>query len=383
MTPPLSQLEKLARKNERLTLDCNELRTMNRKLMRAGGMGFERSIDELRLVLNESNAKPFQIMPTPAPKHVPLAKAPVSDGHAEIVTAIVSDWHLSEVVSVYDSNGINKYNSVIASNRIYEHAQAIKKIVRLHQAMYKVDKLWLPVLGDMINGTIHEELLLTNDLSDPSATILAARLLTMLVIELKVLGIPIQLDCIVGNHPRMTAKMPTKVQAQTSFDWVIYEVVADQFKNDSQVEVNVHTSQQALVTQYGWRFLIEHGIDVSSGKEEDFEERLRSIFDDPIYREATGLKGTSFDHIIIGNMHKPKMLERTVVNGCMTGQNELGMSWRLAPVRPTQIMFGISKGHTRTWGYPLTFQHVTSDKALNPFSTYTREFMKKYGRTLS
>jgi hypothetical protein len=61
--------------------------------------------------------------------------------------------------------------------------------------------------------------------------------------------------------------------------------------------------------------MFEHGIDVKSGGEEDFERRLRSLYDDSIYRKAAGMKGTVFDQIVIGNMHKAKYLEMTIVKG--------------------------------------------------------------------
>jgi hypothetical protein len=381
VTEPLAREILLERKLERALIDLSRERSVRKKLERAGGLNVEGVVEEFKEILKAEKENPFSWTPTqilkPKPKY---SKNPVSKGHHEYATIIWSDWHISEQVRYEDANHVNAYNSMIAANRIWEMLESHKQIIRLHEGMYPIKKLWIPILGDMINGSIHPELILTNDLSDPAAAILAARLLEMALIEMKTLGIPIQVDCIVGNHPRMTAKMPTKIQSQVSYDWIVYEMLADFFRGDEQVEINVHTGQIAIVEQFGWRFVIEHGIDVRNGREEEYEDRIRALFDDPTYREATGLTGSSFDNIIIGNLHKPAFLERTVKNGSLTGQNELGQSWRLKPIRAQQLMFGISKNHVRTWQYPIDVTSVKHEKASNPISEFTKAYMKRHGR---
>jgi hypothetical protein len=304
----------------------------------------------------------------------------INPSHFEIAAGIWSDFHLSEKVRWEDANGINEYSSPIAANRFWELVQTEKKILTLHQSMYPLKKIKKFLLGDMLNGSIHEELRLTNDLTDPAATILVARLLVMGLQELKTLGIPIEVDCVVGNHPRMTAKMPTKAQAHTSFDWIVYEMVADAFVNDPLVKITVHTGQLACLDILGWRYVLEHGIDWKNGAEEQFEDKIRALFDDPIYRTATGLTGPAFDQIVIGNLHKPGFLERTIKNGSLTGQNELGMDWRLKPIKAQQLVWGISKSHVRTWEYAMDVTHIKDGNGKNPFAEYARGYMKRHGR---
>lgn len=376
MTEPLNREVLLARQLEKARIELADQRSMNKKLMRGASVTFERVVEELKAAQSSSimpNKSKFVSQKTKANAHV-------KSGHSEIATAIISDLHLSERVRRQESNNINVYSSMVAANRMWEHTQTVKQILSLHKSLYKLDKLWLPILGDMINGSIHPELALTNDLTDPAATVLASRLLAMEVEELMGLGLPMQADCIVGNHPRLTLKMPTKRMAHLSFDWVVYEMLADQFKKNDQIDITVHTGQIALVQQYGWRFALEHGIDVSSGAEEALEDRIRALFDDPTYRQATGLTGASFDMILMGNMHKSKVLERTRVNGCFTGQNELGMSWRLKPIKAIQQLFGTSEKHLNTWSYDLDLTHITSEKVDNPFSEYTKWYMTRHGR---
>lgn len=380
MSKPLEPEVLAERKLQRLTLENASLRLMNTKLLRSGGSAPENMVEVFTDLLKEEKQNPFKITVPTRKEVIANAKGVVGKDHQEYAAIIWSDWHTSEVVKLQDSNKVNSYNSIIAANRVAELVAKNIKIINLHRTMYPITKIWLSILGDMINGSIHPELVLTNDLSDPAAAILCARLLMMGITELKTLGIPIEIDCVVGNHPRMLAKMPTKIQSQVSFDWMIYEMLADYFKEDKQIKITIHTGQMGVVEQLGWRYIIEHGIDVKNAREEEFEDKIRAMFDDATYRKATGLKGTSFDNIIIGNMHKAKFLERTVVNGTLVGNGELGVSWRLKPIRATQSMFGISKGHTRTWQYTLDLTDIRSEKSDNPYSTYTNQFMLKHGR---
>lgn len=375
MTVPLSNEEKLTRALERRTFELKQAKSLNKAMLRRGGFAFETVIDDLRKVLAAEKQRPFQCNLVHQVDPTPLDKT-----HTETAALALSDWHLSEKVNGSEANGINSYSTMVCANRVSKLGDKNIRIINLHKKLYEIEELWIVLLGDMISGSIHPELTLTNELTDSTATVLAARLLQMLILDFKQLRIPIRIDCVVGNHSRMLAKMPTKAQAALSYDWMVYEMLADYFSNDSLVKVNVHTGQIAQVQRYRWKYILEHGMEVSSNKEEDFEDRIRALFDDPTYREATGLKGSAFDQIVIGNMHKPKILERTIVNGSLVGQNELGMSWRLKPIRAQQMLWGISKSHVRTWHYPIDLTSVRSDKVDNKYSAYTKEFMKKYAK---
>ena len=120
-----------------------------------------------------------------------------------------------------------------------------------------------------------------------------------------------------------------------------------------------------------------YGIGVHHMGEDKFEDRIRALYDDPLFRNANGgFAGASFAQIVIGNMHRPKFLERTVVNGALVGQNELGVSWRLKPIRAQQMLWGVSKDLPRTWQYAIDTTENRSMKADNPFSEFTHWYMK-------
>jgi hypothetical protein len=351
---------------------------LNRTVTRNSGLSFETVIDQFRDTLKVEKINRFRFIPTPYPKAKQRTKESIFDkSHSEIAALVLSDWHLSEHIRPEESNGVNKFNSIILSNRVYAIIDKFKRIVRGHQAMYNVEKIWVQVLGDMINGSIHPELVLTNDLLDVPAAILAARLLIMAILELRVLGLPIEIDCTVGNHPRLLAKMPAKRQAHLSYDWMIYTMVEQYFERDPKVTVRVHTGQFALVQQYTHRYVLEHGYGAQT---ENLPERVRKMFDNPIYRKATKFEGNSLDCVSIGDKHQAKAGPGYMVNGCLSGSNEYGMSLRLEPIGAIQQMFGISKSRYRTFHYELDVTDVLSEKVDNCMSDYTTGFMAEHGR---
>lgn len=352
------QLLRARNENSRLTKINKELLTIDNK--------HDIFIEEIKSIIAAD--KKF------VPKNRVTIQKPTK-GHTETFAAALSDLHLSELVLPKDSNYINEYNTVMAANGLWEYKQAIVEVYNLHKKAYSFDEVWVLLLGDLISGTIHWEQLVTNELTDPAAVVLASRLLAMFFRDLqKDLRVKITADCVQGNHPRMTAKMPTKKQAHTNLDWLIYEILKEDLKRDG-IDITIHTSQIGMRKVYGHNYVFEHGIEVKSGREEEFEDRIRSMFDDPVYRRATGYQGASFDQLVIGNMHKEKFLQRTVVNGAFVGQNELGQSWRLKPIKPTQLVWGISRSYARTWQYSLDVAS-RGNKPYNPYGDYADWFLR-------
>lgn len=351
----------------------NALLKKYRKAVSTTGSGYEAFIEELSNVIKSEDKFTF------SPEKIALPKGK-DNRHVEIACCALSDLHLCETVRRDDSCGINEFNSMICANRLHEYAESIVSILSRHSNMYKFKSMWIPMLGDMISGSIHLDQQMYNDLSDPASVILGSRLVYMFLKKVGALGLPVTIDAIHGNHPRTTVKMPTKRQAATNLDWQLYEVVKDKLEGDTQFDMTITTSQIGMRKLFDWRYVFEHGIGVSNGGEEALEGRIRNMFDDPIYRAATGLTGTTFDQLLIGNTHRIQFLERSITNGNFVGQNELGVSWRLKPITASQAMWGVSQKRVKTWQYIADMTNVCSSKVENPFSEYTAWFMKRHRR---
>jgi hypothetical protein len=109
-------------------------------------------------------------------------------------------------------------------------------------------------------------------------------------------------------------------------------------------------------------------------------DRLRKMFDSPLFREATGLTGASVDMTIIGDKHRMAVGQGHMVNGSLVGQGEYGVMLRLDPINAVQWMFGTSREHTVTYQYALDVTGQVDESASNPMSMYTTEFMRAHGK---
>jgi hypothetical protein len=346
-----------------------------RRLSRDSGTSFSTVVDGFKEHLRKNKHR-FVFEPKHYPKPA-TRKGVFQEGHTETAALVLSDWHGGSKIRLEETNGMNQYSSIIMANRANAVLDKFKRIFRGHQTMYSFDKIWVPILGDMVNGSIHPELILTNDLLDVPAAILVARLLIIALLELKTLGVPIEADCVVGNHPRLLVKMPAKRQAHLSYDWLIYTMVEQYFENDPKVTIRVHTGQFGLVEIMGHRFVVEHGY---GAKDSTLPERLRKMYDSPVYRAATGLEGTAVDYVVIGDKHQAKDGPGYMVNGALTGSDEYGMSLRLSPIGAIQQMFGVCKSKIKTFHYELDVTNVISETPDNSMSTYATTFMKEHGR---
>lgn len=92
------------------------------------------------------------------------------------------------------------------------------------------------------------------------------------------------------------------------------------------------------------------------------------------------MTGTSVDFVVVGDKHRSQSGEGYLVNGCLSGSNELGVAWRLSPIGAIQTMFGISSKKIPTWIYPLDVCSNISEEPSNTFSQYATKFMEANGR---
>lgn len=298
--------------------------------------------------------------------------------HNEIACIALSDLHLSEEVSSVATMGMGGYSPIVTARRMNHHLQSAKNIIEIHRRAYNIERIWVPILGDIVGGSIHG-LNLTNSITDAACVVLAARMITMFLLDLASLGIPIDVDTSVGNHGRIAmSNMPSKRQAHNNYDWLVYEMVSDAVKNHPLINMKVSVCQMGIKKLYDHTYVFEHGIDISPKKEDQLEVRLRNMMDNEIFRKANGNQGESFSMAVIGNTHVAKLLPKMIVSGAYVGNNELAILWRLQPVLPQQVMWGVSKSHCRTWSYMLDLSQAESDN--NLISEYTKEFMSEYSK---
>jgi hypothetical protein len=184
-----------------------------------------------------------------------------------IACADASDWHVEEEVIKESVHGLNEYNLDIAKYRSEMFFQNTLRLTDIFARESKIDTINVDFLGDFFSGHIHEEL--------KASTLLAPGDAARFVKGLFISGIEFLLressykivgDMIPGNHGRMTEKMWFSDPTGTSLETFMYHAVADYFRDNPRVSLNV--SAHAMVYRtYFENFTVRkiHGYEVKYG----------------------------------------------------------------------------------------------------------------------
>jgi len=170
----------------------------------------------------------------------PAIIKPKQGGKGE-ATAMVSitDWHFEETVDLAAVNGVNEFNLKIAQKRIERLWQSVAGIVDMCRTKDRIDTIVVMLLGDLVNGWIHEEFLVTNSLTPPEAVLQVFDALipglNFLLKETKAKELIV--PCVCGNHGRITKRKMSKKSAETTYDWLIYQLLARWFEAQGEKRI--------------------------------------------------------------------------------------------------------------------------------------------------
>jgi hypothetical protein len=250
---------------------------------------------------------------------------------------VLSDWHIGEVVNANEVEGFNAYNWEIAQAGVFGLVEDFLRWVEIQRSFYPINECALFVLGDMISGDIHGELIATNEFPLPVQTANAGNLLGEVFRIIsghfkKVTAYEVAAD----NHSRLQKKPQAKQKSQNSMGYLVHEIAgrfAGKCKNFKPV---IADGMKMVAKVNGRGFLLEHG------------DNLRGVLGIPFYayarsigREATKRMGTNlgFDFYVTGHFHTPCIIEgRTIINGSLSGTSEYDHAagrW----ARPCQVAF--------------------------------------------
>lgn len=340
----------------------------------------------------------FQL-PTETFKHkMPLIAPAVKGGHTEDAVLLFSDTHYGDQIRREDTSGFPEYDLVIGGNRTGYTIRKAKQVLTLHRAMYPLKKLYMWIGGDIGNGDLHDAPK-SNELFLPAQVHFSYHMLKFAIEDLLTLTVPdeqgnvvveeIVLLFTVGNHMRMDEKMPTKLQAQRTLDWLIYQFVIERFASNPKVRIRSEMSPYIFENIRGHRHLFAHGMQVGYRNSPDaqcksmgmFIDRVRALFDSPEWRRKNNLQGETFARACIGDIHVPVAFPRMLSNGSLNGQNELGVNWCLEPIPAGQQLFGVADNHLETWKYFLECSQVQrAAEDFNAYGTFAAEYSKRFGR---
>jgi predicted phosphodiesterase len=267
---------------------------------------------------------------------------------------VLSDFHLGEIVLSSELHGINEYNSEIMIKRLnrifYYFVHYCKK--------YEIQKINILLLGDLISGSHHPELMKTQEFSDIECIFFLQEYLTNKILEIEKEFSQIKINILVGNHSRIPEGKPEfKKSAIMNYEYILskqMKMFFDLIQKDNdikKIDIKVNESLFDIINVADRKFLITHGHILSNGS--------NSFAGIPYYglsQQASKLDGAfkQFEHldfsdIIMGHLHVTSRIKTPIgnifVNGSTIGVAEFALYKMKCVGIPEQTMLIIEDGN--------------------------------------
>ena len=246
--------------------------------------------------------------------------------------ALFSDVHLEQTIEKESVLGKNEYNIEIAKKRVKNYFNNLALCVNDD----RVETVILACLGDIINGVIHEEYLVSNGLMPMDSIILGQSLIYS--------GIKFLIDNtkakkilfigVVGNHSRTTKKIWSNGAYKMSYEYLMYKNIETLCKTENlPVEFIIPNADKAVIDmEDGNRFLFEHGDAIRSTG-----QGVCGIYP-ALGRYRLKIRETiGQTKLFIGHYHQCTQMKGVTVNGSIIGQDNYALRNGFAPERPAQM----------------------------------------------
>lgn len=267
-----------------------------------------------------------------------------SDGTSESVAVVlISDLHVDERVLKHEVNGLNEYNPDIARERVHTVFENALKLVKMAQLDSHIDTVVFGFLGDMISGSIHDELAETNSLEPAFAVRLAYQVLRegidYVANDESIKNIIIR--CHSGNHGRMTDKNRNgQNEAGNSLEYILYQFLADTYEGTKvKVEVPEASMSYMNILSTELRFMHGHTIKYQGGVGGPTVPINRNI---PRWD-----RGHRADITLMGHLHTFLDGGNFMVNGSVIGTTAYSMKFGHEQPRQTFFMVTHALGKPR------------------------------------
>jgi hypothetical protein len=283
----------------------------------------------------KSTVASYEILPKTSKKHEATA------------FAILSDLHIEENVKPESVDGVNEFNLRIAKSRIEAFFRNVVKLTSKEQQDTHIDTLVLAILGDLISGNIHDELMESCEVPPVEAAILAQNFITSgIEYILKNTKLNLVIPCCVGNHSRITHQVHVSTEQGNSLEWMIYSNLANHFSSNKRVQFVLSKSYFTWVKVYDFdiRFHHGHAMKFGGGIGGLSIPVLKAIARYDLAKKAY------LD--VFGHVHTPLDGGKFISNGCLIGDTPYGKRLGFTG-RPQQQFFLIDKHYGKTIVAPI------------------------------
>ena len=262
--------------------------------------------------------------------------------------AVLSDPHVGEVVRPEEMGGYNAYNLRIAEQRLKAYYENVVTMARDYLTGWEFEGIVHPIPGDIVSGSIHDELRDTDELSVLDSTLWAAeRILAGIHLWAEHFG---RVHVIVspGNHGRDSQKPRYKRRNAHNADIHTARIMAMQ-ASDPEITWHIPETIDADFTVYSTRFRAVHGEEYSRNNPGTSEIGFMGPVTRGTLRSARAkeAEGRPFDVNVVAHNHQVANTPELgiIANGTLKGYDEYARGLSLKPRPPEQAMFLVDPTH--------------------------------------
>lgn len=247
---------------------------------------------------------------------------------------ICSDWHCEQRVDSATVSGLNEFTPDICEQRVKTLFRKAVDFIKLAQQDTDIDTLVLALLGDFINGNIHDELKESNYMLPVDAAIFAQNLIASgIEYILEHSDVKLLVPCHSGNHPRITKKIHHATEKGNSLESFIYFNLSQYFRNEPRVEFLIAEGYHSYVTVYGRTIRFHHGHNIKFGG------GIGGLFI-PAYKAISQWdKARPAELDVFGHFHQTKDGGKFLCNGSLVGYDTFALSIKADYEPPKQHFF--------------------------------------------
>jgi hypothetical protein len=273
-------------------------------------------------------------------------------GAAGIPTLLLSDLHWGEVVRGSEIGGVNEFNMEIARQRLRRVIDKTCDLLR-HHVVGHYPGIVVCFGGDMISGSIHDELEQTNDGTVMEQALDLFEHLQAAILRLADEFGKVHIPCVTGNHGRSNRKWQAKRRAALSYEWLVYQFMQRAFADDERVTWDIPDGPDVDFDLMGTRYRLTHGDTFKTGGD-GIIGPLGPITRGTLKRSRmAAAMHQPYDYLLLGHWHTLLWGANQITNGSLKGFDEFAMSLSVTPEPPAQALWLTTEKHGRTIQMPV------------------------------
>lgn len=256
-----------------------------------------------------------------------------SDTSEAVAFAVATDWHVGATVRPEQVSGLNTYNVAIAKHRIANFFERVVRLTQKERQDIKIEELVLFLGGDLIDGALHLDTIMTNEIAEPiRQAVLCQELIEAGLNFLQNHGEfkKITVVCADGNHGRITQKMHSNSRQGNALEYFMYYNLAHRFPQLNWVMADgLHVYLQV----YDKTIRFHHGDTIGFGGVQGPYMYLQRR----IYQWD---QGQHADYSVQGHLHCYTLgTRRWLVNGSLIGYSPYALTFGGEFQPPIQSFF--------------------------------------------